>query len=240
MIPKKSTLFHHIDNTTSLCYHQLMNKFNQSKEKISKKSVSNLTKKALAGAALATSLLATSSELASAGEVTTQSSAVAIAHSLNEDGVAKNVIVMEGYELPIHYNKNSMDVQPMAIQNPIKLSKNTYAYIVDDPSDTTSAAKVKLNVVHYDKPLQVMKQYESSKEGTQEIVTSIASVYYPGTTSTGTPNYFNWVTIGDKPGDVRKLTNIDPQSAISSNSQMEQQILSMTYVGTLDYYAPRG
>jgi len=214
-----------------------MNKFDKLKENLSKKSVANKTIKVLAGVALATLPMATSSELASAGEVTTQSSAAAIANALNESGVAKNVVVEAGYELPIKYNKKSKVLQPMAIQNPIKLGKDTYAYVVDNPSDTTSAVKVKLNVVHSDKPLQVMNQYQSSKEGTQEIVTSIATVYYPGTTSNGKPNYYNWVTIGDKSGDVRKLTNIEPMSAISANSQMEQQVLSMIYVGTLDYYS---
>jgi hypothetical protein len=223
-----------------------MNKFNQSKQKEQLRSSFRNSKalKAITGIALTASLVGMESEIASAGEVHTQSSAKAIAKELNENKVAKNVVVELGYQIPVKYDKNSTDTQPMAIMNPIKLSKDTYAYIVDNPTDSVQAQKVELHTVHYDKPLQLMqpsKDYPQSKEFSQEIVTSIASVYYQGSTSTGSPNYFNWVTIGDKSGNVLKLTNTSaPSNSAAGSAEIEQQIVSMPYVGSMSYYAPRG
>lgn len=220
------------------------NKFNQTKQR--ERFINSRPMIAIGGIALTASLLVAGIETTPAhtGEVHTQNSASAIVKALNENKVAKNVVVELGYLIPIKYDKKSTNVQPMAIINPIKLGKDTYAYIVDDPTDSVQSEKIKLHTIHYDKPLQLMaapKDYPQSKEFSQEIVTSIASVYYPGTTSTGSPNYFNWVTIGDKSGDVLKLTNTSPggNSAVV-NSEIKQQVFSMPYVGSISYYAPRG
>ena len=190
-----------------------MNKFNQSKQKeISRSNINGKTMRLISGVALAATILGMGSEIASAGEVHTQSSASAIAKELNTaQRVAKNVVVELGYTIPV----NNLKSMPGAteILNPIKLSKDTYGYFVFSGSPH-QPGYIKLHTLKYDKPLQKTEFAGMSKEFNQEIVTSIAYVYQ----SVDSPNGVTtlpYITIGNKTGWVNDLVNVS--TGFSSN-----------------------
>ncbi len=196
--------------------------------------------KVIAGAALSTSLLGSSAEIASAGEIITQSSAAAISQSLNEHQVARNVVVEQGYQIPLQYNHNSTSPVPISIYNPIKLGKNTYGYFSDNPK----AGHIELHTIKYDKPLQVsrpMKDYQTNKEYIEEIITPISVVYSPFSSSNGQAEVYTFVTVGDHPGNVNGLVGFTPNSNSTIQSEETSQELSkIQYVGALDWYTPLG
>ena len=200
-----------------------MNKFNQQ----NKKEHLNFNKRkaiqVMAGIALTASLVGAGSEVASAGEIHTQSSASAIAKELNTPKrVANNVVVELGYAIPV----NNLEYMPGAteILNPIKLNKDTYGYFVFS-GNPKQPGYIKLHTVKYDKPLQKTEYIGMSKEFNQEIVTSIAYVYQtldsPDGLST-TP----YITIGNKTGSVYDLVN---NSATFSSAGQNEDIQNAIY-----------
>ena len=218
-----------------------MNKFDQPKtEKLSRSNKNSKTMKVMSGVVLATAFLASSAEVTSAGEVHTQSSATAISHALNEHQVAKNVVVEQGYQIPLNYDRNSTKPVPVSIYNPIKLGKDTYGYFSDNPK----AGHIELHTIKYDKPLQVsgpMKDFQTNKEYVEEIVTPISVVYSPFTSSNGQIESYTFVTVGDHPGNMNELVRFTPDSNSTIQSEETSVELSqIQYVGALDWYTPVG
>jgi hypothetical protein len=217
-----------------------MKKFEQSQEKTKKSFIKSKTMKVIAGTALSTSLLGAGAEIASAGEVSTQSSAAVISQALNEQQVARNVVVEQGYQIPLKYNHNSTNPVPVSILNPIKLGKDTYGYFSDNPK----AGHIVLHTIKYDKPLEVSlpgKDFQTSREYVEEVITPISVVYSVFNSAAGQNGEYRFITFGDHPGNENGLVRFTPGSnSTIRGDEVNEEIAAIQYVGALDWYTPVG
>ena len=131
-----------------------------------------------------------------------------IAKELNSTShTASNVTIEQGYDVPLQHSKPN---QPIAAENPIKLSPNTYAYV----SAVSNSGKVSLRSVSFNGsllPVASDNEYAYSKEYYHEVTSPITVVYdtYPSSDKTTTSRYY-YVTEGDISGNTTNFVKIPP------------------------------
>lgn len=136
----------------------------------------------------------------------------------SEDQIARDVVVMVGYELP--YYDESIG-RTMLVRNPIKFDANTYGYFRPIPE----SGVVDVVKIDSDNTLALREVLGHTKLYPHEVMTNVSKVFNEYVTPMGDTDRVTWVVMGDHPGDADDLLDAYPAPKGGSELVYENNLL---------------